>query len=98
MALEIYWSRRATESFLEIINYLLENWGNKSVKKFIIEIDSFFNVILTNPEIGKIIVREEYIRSIAIGKHVTLIYKLQDDEIILLNIFNNRQQPSKRFK
>jgi plasmid stabilization system protein ParE len=97
MALTIYWSRRASQNFISIINYLLENWGVKSVQNFVREIDLFFTIVITNPEIGRIIVKQEYIRSFVVVKHITVIYKLQGDEIVLMNIFDNRQNPKKRF-
>ena len=47
------------------------------------------------PEIGSLENKEYGIRCFVIVKQITLFYQVRDNTIILLNFYENRQQPKK---
>ncbi|HYD90042.1 MAG TPA: type II toxin-antitoxin system RelE/ParE family toxin [Flavobacterium sp.] len=97
MALDIYWSRRADAKFDKIIEYLLENWGERATKDFVQKVYMVLDILCVYPEMGPLQHTEKNIRGFVIVKQVTLFYKVQDDTLILLNFFGNFQNPKKKF-
>lgn len=96
MALEIKWSKRADKKFDKILNYLAENWGDRITRSFVKKVYEFLNILSEFPEIGSIENKEKGIRGFTIVKQVNIFYRIKDDTIILLNFFDNRQNPGKK--
>jgi len=96
MALEIQWSKRADKKFDKIIEYLLEEWGEKVTRSFIRRVYDFLDILSEFPEIGTIENKEKGIRGFTIVKQVNIFYKVRGEKIILLDFFDNRQDPAKK--
>ena len=98
MALKIKWTKRATISFYRIIDYLIEEWGEFSAKKFISSVNRFLELLKSYPEIGELQLKEKGIRGYVITRQNTVLYRIKDDTVILLNFFDNRKHPKKKYK
>lgn len=97
MALGIYWTRRADAKFEKIIQYLLENWGEKATADFVKKAYAVFDILTVYPEAGPLQHIEGNIRGFVIVKQVTLFYKVQGNTLMLLNFFGNYKNPKKKF-
>jgi len=93
MALTIYWSKLADKKFDIIIDYLKQEWGEAVTKAFVRKVYDFLDILLEFPEIGSVENAERNIRAFVIVKQLTIYYKINEDRIILLNFFDNRQNP-----
>lgn len=96
MALELHWSKRADKKFDRILEYLLLEWGEGVTKSFVKEIYDFLDILSEFPEIGTIENKEKGIRGFTIIERIDLYYKIEGSKIILLNFFDNRQNPKKK--
>ena len=96
MALKIVWSKRASLKFDNIITYLIEEWSENSAKQFIGKVFDFLEILSEFPEIGSVENKEKNIRGFTIVKQVNLYYRIQNDKIILILFFDNRQHPKKK--
>ena len=96
MALELVWSKRATQKFDQINTYLIEEWGEQSAKQFIGKVFTFLEILSEFPEIGSIENKEKSIRGFTVVKQVNVFYRIKNDKIILLVFFDNRQNPKKK--
>ena len=96
MALTLYWSTRADKKFDEIIEYLLQEWGETVTKAFVKKVYDFLDILVEFPEIGSIEHVERNIRGFVIVKQLTVFYKIENDKIVLLNFFDNRQNPKRK--
>ncbi len=96
MALKIYWSKRSEKKFNQILDYLLEEWGESVTKAFTRKVYEFLDILAEFPEIGTIENKEKGIRGFTITKQVNLFYRISGEKIILLNFFDNRQLPEKK--
>jgi plasmid stabilization system protein ParE len=96
MAKTIVWNRKASIKFNEIIEYLQEEWGDNVTKNFVIKAFRLIDIISQNPEIGTIENKEKQIRGFVLTKHNTIFYRVDNDKIILLSFFDNRQHPQKK--
>jgi len=96
LALRIFWTKRADKKFGNICDYLNENWGTKSSDKFKKRVSQVINLLSDFPDIGTLEVRERNIRGFMIVKQISLFYKVKDNKLIILNLFDNRQTPTKK--
>lgn len=96
MALEIQWSKRADKKFDEIIEYTMQEWGERVTGSFVKKIYELLDILSEFPELGSIENEEKQIRGYAIIKQITIFYTIRMDKIILLDFFDNRQNPKKK--
>ena len=96
MALEIFWSKRADNKFDDILDYLNSEWGERVTSAFVKKVYDFLDILVEFPEIGTLENAERNIRGFVIVKQITVFYRLSGDNIILLNFFDNRQNPKRK--
>jgi plasmid stabilization system protein ParE len=96
MALKIVWTKRAERKFDSLLEYLLEEWGEQVTKNFAQKVYSFLDLLSEFPGLGTIENEEKGIRGFTIVKQVNLFYTVKENQIILLNFFDNRQNPEKK--
>ena len=95
MALSIYWSKRADKKFDSIIDYLQDKWSERIARSFVRKTYEFLDILIDFPEIGSVENKEAGIRGYTLIKQITIFYVIKGDRIILLNFFDNRQNPKK---
>jgi plasmid stabilization system protein ParE len=96
MAEKIIWRNKARLQFDSIINYLLSEWGEKVTANFVERTYEILDTLTDFPELGSFENAEKQIGGFVITKHNTLFYRIEGKQIILLNFFDNRQNPKKR--
>jgi len=96
MALEVFWSTRASKKFDKIINYLNNEWGDKASKTFTKKVYDFIDLLAEFPEIGAFQDKEKEIQGFVVIKQITVYYRVDKNKLILLNFFDNRQNPKKK--
>ena len=96
MALEIIWSKRADKKFDKILDYLILEFGERVTGLFVKKIYDFLDLLSEFPEIGALENKEKNIRGFTIIKQVNIFYRVENDKIIILTFFNNRQNPKKK--
>ena len=96
MVKTIIWNRRASDNFNAIIEYLQGEWGERVTRNFVTRTYQILELLATNPEMGSVEHFEKQIRGIVITKHNTLFYRIEEEKLILLNFFDNRQDPKKK--
>lgn len=96
MALTVYWSKRADYKFDKIISHINKEWGETVTRAFVKKVYDFLDILVEFPEIGSMEHPEREIRGFVIVKQLTLFYKIKQDKIILLNFYDNRQNPKRK--
>ena len=96
MALEILWTKQADRKFDKIIEYLLHEWNQKVTASFVKKVYDTLDTLAEFPEIGTIEYREKGIRGFTKAKQINVFYKVNDNKLIILNFFDNRQSPEKK--
>ena len=94
MARTIVWTDKALNDYLLNIDYLLIKWSEKDAQNFIDALEERFTIILVFPE-AYIETDFEHTRKCVVCKQITLFYKAVHDDIIILRLWNNYQNPSK---
>lgn len=94
MKKEVFWTKRAHNSYKRLNNYLELEWGIDIANSFSKKMFNIIDLITIFPEIG--IHEYKGIRSFPIAKKISIFYKITPARIIILQIFNHKQNPNKR--
>ncbi len=95
MALQVKWTENALEDYRLVVDYLLKVWSVDIAARFINIIESRLETLSVFPKIGIASLKEDRVRSIVVTKHNKLYYRVSEDCIEVLNIFDTRQDPKK---
>jgi len=96
--MEVVWSNQARKDYYKVLDYLNENWGLTEVKCFADKTEEVVELIKKHPKTFAESHRKINIRKGFLTKHNSLFYKIKPrkKEIILLALWDNRQNPKKR--
>jgi len=92
MIYQIVWLSHAQERYHEIIGYLEKDWSQKEVKKFVNYTNNVISQIKLNPLLFKK-TSKNGLRQAVLTKHNLILYRIVNDQIQLLTIFDTRQNP-----
>ncbi len=95
MVRKIIWTNNAQEDFKQVIEYLYEEWSERIALNFIATFYSKIELIDKLPQIGMKVENHENVNRILITKHNILYYLITEKEIVLLDLFDTRQNPKK---
>jgi len=95
MALKIEWTEPVLKDLETISNYIEVEWSESLADKFIDLVKEKVRTLAKHPAMGMASVKYPSVRSVKISKHNKLYYKVTNDKLILLSIFDTRQHPDK---
>lgn len=96
MAIKIIWTKQASENLENITRYLIDSWSYDSALKFKEKLNDVVDTISTYPNIGKESEKRKNVQNYLITKQNSIFYQYKDDTIIILDVFDNRQNPKKK--
>lgn len=96
-SLSLKWSKDATDSLNDIMEYLFAEFGISSVIKLRDEIDNYANTLLTNPKMGiiePILLHKKYeYRSIVVNSVNKIVYRIDSNTLYIVDIWDMRRSP-----
>jgi plasmid stabilization system protein ParE len=95
MACKISWTPNAIEDYKHVIEYLLTEWSSSVAVHFENITNKKLITLSHHPYLGIASQKLAGIRSILLTKHNRLYYRITDNSIQVLNIFDTRQDPGK---
>ena len=87
----LLWTENAKSELSEIINYIATEWNEVAVRKFAKKLETALESILTMPTASPESSSKKNIRRKVINKQTSIYYKILNDEIVILSIFDNRR-------
>ena len=94
--MNIYFTGEAIKDLETINSYLSQHWGPNSHLKFESKLGHSLNLLPTNPKLGILENIDKNIYSILVHKHIRVYYRLTTKKIIILSLFDVRQNPNLR--
>ncbi len=96
MEYKVKWSEKSKDDFIDIIEYLIDNWGKNLAIKFKKTVLNTIEIISKMPLIFP---KSEYkadIRRCVVVKQVSMYYLIneKDNEIFIVRFYNNRKKPN----
>lgn len=92
----ILFTKRAERNYNSIKDFITKRWGVKIAESFEINTIDFLNILQEFPEIGTVEVVEKDIRAFQLTRQTRLFYRIKGGRIIILALFDVRQNPDKK--
>jgi plasmid stabilization system protein ParE len=96
MDCKISWSKKADNKLDDLKEYLTNENGEITCNKFLNKIIDFLKLLPTYQNFGTLENEKSNIRKYVLIKQVSIIFKIKKNEIIILNLYDNRQDPKNR--
>lgn len=96
-ALTIIITNKADKDEIAIYKYISNEFGEVYAKKFRKKLISLFHILSTQPFIGRPAKNDSSIRVIIISKQNKIIYKIQDESVIIIRCLNTNTNLSQNF-
>lgn len=91
MALEIIFSEDAIETLISTTSFIENRWGARQVDNFLEKVFKILILASENPYMYKAFMLSNNTRVALISKQTSFIYRIQENEIIILFFWDNRQ-------
>jgi hypothetical protein len=83
-------------NYKNLLDYLLEEWGDEIITRVISEIDQTLSRIQSSPEQFPVFLKRKRIRRCVASPQTSIYFKINRNAIELYSFFDNRQNPKKR--
>ncbi len=93
----VFWTDKAQETAIDIVDYLRQEWTEKEVNAFLDEVDRTINAIEIYPKLFRQSAKRKSVHLALINKHTILVYQVRENkkQIALLLFWNAKQNPRK---
>jgi plasmid stabilization system protein ParE len=95
--MEILLTKRANSNLITIRDNIEKIWGQKSASAFELRVHDFFEILKAFPQIGSVEEVDKAIYGFQISKQTRVFYRIKGKRIIILNFFEVRQHPNKKY-
>ena len=95
MAYKIIVKKRFTNKVVKLLTYLETEWNSDIANQFIKKLDKRINNLSLQPFTGIQLKNYSNVRSVLITKHNRIYYRIQDDTIEVINLYDTRINPYK---
>lgn len=95
MEIKIEWTEPVLQDLETIVSYIEIEWSQAIAEKFVEELLERIETLSGQPFMGMVSRKSPNIRSIKVSRYNRLYYKVENDKLVLLNIFDLRQHPDK---
>lgn len=95
MSRSIIISKTAKNKLNTLFIYLLEKWNLKVKLDFIKKLDKSIDLIKSHPESFTLSNKKKGLYKCVITKQTTLFYRFNSKRIVIVTIFDTRQNPNK---
>jgi plasmid stabilization system protein ParE len=93
VALNIVFTNEATEMLVAVSLFIEQKWSLNQAEKFLKQAHYTFELVSKNPYIFKASELDEHIRIGIITKQCSFFYEIKEAEIVILFLWDNRQEP-----
>jgi len=87
--------KRFTNKVKKVLAYLEKEWSHKVAEEFLVKIDRRINHLTKQPYLGAPSLKIKDVRGLLITRHNRMYYKIKDDKVIILNMYDTRINPKK---
>lgn len=95
MAYQIIVKKRFTNKVQKVLAYLEKEWSHKVAADFLMKIDRRFALLNKQPTVGRPSSKIKKIRGLLITRHNKLYYTVEENKVIILNMYDTRINPKK---
>jgi len=93
MVKAIEYTKTYKETLSAIVSIIESDWGDRYVNRFLNQLDDAVKKIQMYPYLFQELPLNHRYRRCVISKQTSLVYEVADSKVILLYLFDNRQEP-----
>ena len=93
--LKIRWTEESTQNLSTIILYLESKWTAKQLRSFFQKLEKQLLLLSLFPEAYPYSLKRRKIHRCVFSKNLTIYYTIEGEFVVLLSIFDTRQDPLK---
>jgi plasmid stabilization system protein ParE len=90
------WSERAREENNNLLDYLLNEWGEEITLRIAEQIEKTAIRIQQSPDQFPIFSKRKHVRRCVLSPQTSIFFRVYRTEIVIISVFDNRQNPKKR--
>lgn len=94
MAYRVVYRQRYVNKIAKLILYLRQEWGNATAQDVAKTITDKIGQLTKNPYLGSLQGRKK-IRSIIVAKHNRMYYRIEKEQLIIIDLIDMRIHPSR---
>ncbi len=94
MSLPVIWAPSAQDEFVELLEFLENQFGLDAALKVLERTGQIIDGIVDFPEIFPTSSERKDLRKAVINKNASLLYRILTDKIEILHVWDNRQNPN----
>jgi len=91
---EVVWSPKAKMRYTRLLHYLMEHKSKVELKAVLEGVEKMVETIAVFPRICQMYDDDKRIRRAVIAKRCIMLYRLEDDKIEIIGVFDARQDLS----
>lgn len=91
--MELVFTDKASDMLISVALFIEQKWNLKQADKFLLKAYQTFDLILEHPFIFKASTLDPKIRIGIIAKQCSFFYEVKETEIVILFLWDNRQDP-----
>jgi plasmid stabilization system protein ParE len=97
MGYTVVWTKQAEKGYSKIIRFLIENWTEKEIQRFLDETRTFISLVEENPMLLKKSASHKHLHRGPLNRLTIVTYRVRPHlkRIELVNIRGARQKPAK---
>ncbi len=92
MVKKIAWSILAQERYKKILEFLIQQWSLQDAENFQKNTEEKLYLIARFPHLGTVTKNNNLFRQFILTKHNKLVYHVQEDKILIVEIIDTRQK------
>ncbi len=96
--MKLVWTEEAQRRMGEILEYIEREFGAKARQTFREKTQDFTRILTEFPEMGTLEIKEKNLRGFQLTKQTRVFYRVKKDSIVILTLFDSRQNPKKKPK
>ncbi len=91
----IDFTKKSELALNKILIYLEREHSDKLQRDFFKKLDYSFNAIILNPESFPVSNFRKTVRKCVVSKQTTIFYKIRKNDVVVVSVFDTRQNPNK---
>ena len=95
MAYQIIVKKRFINKVQKVLTYLEKEWSHKVACEFLEKIDRRIDLLTKQPYVGAPSNKIKDVRGVLVSRHNRLYYKIKNNTVTILNIYDTRLNPKK---
>lgn len=92
--MKVFLTRRAERNYNSIKEYITQEFGERTAETFTRKADETFQLLKTFPKLGPL--EGSDIRGFQLSRQTRILYRIKEQKIIILSLFDVRQNPTKK--